>query len=128
MQLVVRAFPVLPGREEEMREFAREVKTTRSAEVMDFYRRMGVARETWHVQETPQGLWVIGVTQLDEKPVEVAAAEYAGSHNPFDVWFKDQITHLTGIDPATEPLGPPTECIFDTAEQQGASQMAAHVD
>ncbi len=62
MQLLVRAFPVLPGKEGQMREFAATVRTTRAAESADFYRRMGVARESWHLQDTPHGTWVIGVT------------------------------------------------------------------
>lgn len=116
MQLLVRAFHVLPGREEQMRELAEAVSTTRAAEAADFYRRMGVARESWHLQETPHGAWVIGVTQIPDKPIEVAGRDYAASQHPFDRWFKDQVRFVTGIDPDSEPLGPPTECIFDSAK------------
>jgi hypothetical protein len=120
MQLIVRAFPVLPGKEQIMRQFAREVQTTRAAEATDFYRRMGVARESWHLQETPHGSWVIGVTQIPEKPVEAAGRDYAASQHPFDRWFKDQVIAITGVDPEQAPLGPPTQCIFDTLTAGGA--------
>jgi hypothetical protein len=119
MELLVRAFPVLAGKEPELRSFARALQTTRAAEAADFYERFGVARESWHLQETPHGPWVIGVTQIPERPIEAAAEEYAGSQDPFDRWFKDQVKLVTGIDPDETPLGPPTESIFDTANLGG---------
>jgi len=119
MQLLVRAFPVLPGLEEKAHEVAREMQTLRAAEAVEFYRRHGVARESWHAQSTPTGLWIIGVTQFDGKTPEEAGQEYAASHVPFDRWLKDQVRLLTGVDPDVTPLGPPTECIFDSAGAQG---------
>lgn len=38
------------------------------------------------------------------------------SAHAFDRWFKDSIHALTGIHPDREPLGPPTELVFDTNE------------
>ena len=117
MQLAVRAFPVLPGFEATAREIARAMQDERGAEASDFYRRHGVARETWHTQETPAGLWIIAVTQFEpEKMAEAAGREFAASEAPFDRWFKSQIKALTGVDPDTTPLGPPTDCIFDSAK------------
>ena len=116
MQLAVRAFPVLPGLEARAYEIAREMQGHRAAEANDFYRRHGVARESWHTQQTPSGLWIIAVTHFEpEKAADEAARQYAASEAPFDRWFKNQVRALTGIDPDTAPLGPPTECIFDSA-------------
>lgn len=97
-----------------MRDFARDIRTTRAVEAADFYRRMGVTRESWHLQETDHGAWVIGVTQISERSIEAAAEDYATSQHPFDRWFKDQVLLVTGVDPDNAPLGPPTNCIFDT--------------
>jgi hypothetical protein len=115
MQLIVRAFPVLTDKQAEMHAFAKAMQTTRAAEAADFYRRIGTARETWHLQSTPAGDWVICVTQIPDRPIDDAAREYAGSTHAFDMWFKAQVRQLTGIDPELAPLGPPTTCIFDTA-------------
>jgi hypothetical protein len=114
MNLIVRAFPIIPGKEEELRAMAREVSTTRAAHASEFFSRYGVRRESWHVQHTPHGSWVIGVTQLDGRPVDEVASEYSQSEVDFDRWFKNQVFHLSGINPDEQPLGPPTECIFDT--------------
>jgi hypothetical protein len=109
MSLVVRAFPVL--KEKEFREFVKEVSGARSAEAADFYRRHGVKRETVHWQETPAGPWAIVVTEIAD--VEPAARQYAASELSYDRWFKDRIQQLTGINPDRDPLGPPTEAIFE---------------
>ena len=114
MELVVRAFPVLPGQEGRIQEFAKELHTDRASETADFYRRMGVTRESWHMQETPNGLWVIAVTWVLNKPVEAAAEDYASSQYAFDRWFKQQVMQVTGVNPDTTPLGPATRCIFDS--------------
>ena len=112
MPLVVRAFPVLPGKEEDIRRLAAEMAGPRRQEAEQFYRSFGILRESWHYQETPHGPLVIGVTEVGEEP-GVRAREYADSIRPFDSWFKEQIRNLTGIDPSIQPLGPPTEVIFD---------------
>ena len=116
MSLVVRAFPLAPGKEGEVEALAEEMRTRRAAEAADFYRRFGVSRESWHLQRTPHGTWVIGVTDITEQPVAAAAEQYSLSEEPFDRWFKDRVHQLTGINPDEQPLGPPTECVFDTED------------
>ena len=115
MQLIVRAFPVLADKQPEMQAFVAALRTTRADDAADFYRRIGAARETWHLQSTPAGAWVICVTQMPDRPIDEAAREYAGSKHGFDTWFKTQVKLVTGIDPELAPLGPPTTCIFDSA-------------
>lgn len=110
MPLVVRAFPVLAGKEHLVRELAAALKTSRAAEAAEFYSRLGVRGESWHLQHTPYGVWVIGVTDVDSP--EERAPQYAGSRHDFDVWFKEQVLALSGVDPEKQPLGPPTEEIF----------------
>jgi hypothetical protein len=98
-----------------MEAFAAAMRA-RAGEAADFYRRVGTARETWHLQHTGAGHWVICVTQIPDRPVDEAAQAYAGSTHAFDTWFKTQVKLVTGVDPEREPLGPPTTCIFDTAD------------
>lgn len=116
MQLLVRAFPVLPGKEAQLQQFAQELRTTRAEALQDFHQRLGVARESWHLQHTTQGSWVIAVTEIAGKPVEAAGQDYAASDFEFAMWFKDQVNQLSGIDPIAAPLGPPTTCIFDSRQ------------
>jgi hypothetical protein len=111
MASVVRAFPVLLGHEEAARQFAAAVAGPRQHEMRAFFRRMGVCCESWHLQHTPHGTWVIVVTELTCAP-EASAQDYTASQDPFDRWFKDQVYQLSGINPDEAPLGPPTETLF----------------
>ena len=110
MPLVVRAFPLIRPRAE-LDAFIAALKNERKADTAQFYRHYGITHESVHVQELGSGTaWVIAVTKI-ENPEE-AAARYANASEEFHVWFKDQILHLSGIDPTREPLGPPTTNVF----------------
>jgi hypothetical protein len=102
MPFVVRAFPVLADREEDLREFARQMAGERAADGAEFYRRFGVAHESWHLQRADAGPLVIVVTEVGD--VDATASAYAASQLPFDRWFKDQVLHLTGVSPDRDPL------------------------
>lgn len=111
---VVRAYPMLPRHEAEIRRLAHDLTVPRAVDKDDFYRRMGVARETWHLQETSLGHWVIVVTDLAHQSPDAAGRNFASSPRDFDRWFREQIMLVTGIDPVITPLGPPTEALFDS--------------
>jgi hypothetical protein len=113
MPLTVRAFP-LHGPLSGLEAFAAQLKSERRAAAMQFFREYGVSHESWHLQQTPNGPWIIAVTQLQD-PGE-AAPRYAKSNAEFDAWFKNQVRSLTGVDPNTTPLGPPTTEIFSWSE------------
>jgi hypothetical protein len=120
MPLIVRTYPVLPGKEDDIRMLAADLAGPRREEARAFYKSFGVDRESWHYQETPHGPLVIGVTEIAGDPV-AKGQEYAESNRPFDRWFKDQACNLTGVDPDVQPLGPPSELIFDTQGECGAA-------
>lgn len=122
MQLVVRAFPLV-GHVEDLAEFASDLHGPRSAETQAFYDRLGVCHESWHVQKTPLGPWVICCTLVDD--VERAAPLYAESDGEFDRWFKRRVKELTGIDPNESPLGPPTREVFRWPEAGGPVAVRA---
>lgn len=115
MPLIVRAFPILPGREAELRRFAAEMSGERRGDAASFYRSFGVTRESWHLQHTEHGAWIIGVTEVTDD-LEAKAQAYATSQRPFDRWFKDQVERISGINQDVEPLGPPTETLFEWSD------------
>src|SRR5206468_6409380 len=107
--LFVRPFALRSSRSA-LESFAAQLKGQRASEAAQFYRHYGVSSESWHLQDTPSGPWVIAVTELDN-PAE-AAPRYADASAEFDVWFKTQVLSLTGIDQNVTPLGPPKREIF----------------
>ena len=123
MSYVVRAFPVIEGREETLREMARLMSGERAEETQRFYATFGVRHESWHLQRTPHGDWVIAVTDLDEP--DTRGAEYAASNERFASWLKGQVKSVSGVDPETQPLGPPTELLFSVSPPQPRPIAAA---
>ena len=113
MPLVVRAFPLL-GSRSQLEAFAAALRGERANEAAQFYRHYGLTHESWHLQDTPQGPWVIAVSQI-ENPEE-AGARYAQATADFHAWFKAQVLSLTGVDPNTTPLGPPTHEVFSWSD------------
>ena len=111
MALLVRAFPVTCDRVE-VEQFAAEMRQ-RSGEARRFYTGFGVRRESWFYQDTPHGALVIGVTDIAE--VEPAAEEFAASQEDFASWFKERVLRLSGVNQNEQPLGPPTELVFDSS-------------
>ena len=111
MPMIVRAFPVLPGKDDAALAFAREAGEMRKEQTASFLQSYGVRRESWHLQRTPQGTFIIVVTDVEEPPLEKARA-YGAAQGAYERWFKDSVRTLSGIDPDTQPLGPPTETIF----------------
>ena len=109
--LIVRAFPVRSR--DAVAEFAEEMRE-RAAEARRFYESYGIARETWFFQRWNYGDIVIGVTHAEE-PSMSRAQQYAASREAFTSWFKQRVHDVTGIDPNIEPLGPPTDQVFDSA-------------
>ena len=111
MAMIVRAFPVLPGKEDAALDFARAV-AARKQETTSFLQSFGVRRETWHLQRVDGRTLVIVVTDVENPPLDNARA-YAVSQGQYEKWFKDNIRTLCGVDPDAQPLGPPTETIFE---------------
>lgn len=92
--------PLLPGKKDAAIAFANTMTTERLAEFNQA--QVTVTKESWFLQETPMGDFLI-VYYHSPDPAKVHAA-LAVSQEPFDVWFRAQILDLTGIDIST-PLG-----------------------
>ena len=99
---------------DEVLKFVEELRQQRSSEVDAFYRRFGVSREAWFWQETPHGPLLISFTEAAE--LTEAPEAYARADEAFESWFKARSLQLSGIDLNENPLGPPSEMVFDWAD------------
>lgn len=104
------ALPVKPGKREALKAFC---KTTTGEKLADFEaseRRVGLTREAWYLNQTPMGdlaiVWVEG-----SDPIE-ALVNFVKSREPFDVWFKEQVLDITGVDLNQPPPALP-ERLYD---------------
>ena len=105
------ALPILPGKTEAARAFLRELDGPRKPQWDDCARLMRVAKETWAIQQTPQGDFIV-VYMAGENLAETFA-QFAASQDEFDVWFKQRVQELTGADMSTPPPGPTSEVLAD---------------
>ena len=109
MSIVLRAFPIRRSIDE-LHKFVASLEGERRADTERFYKHYGISHESWHLQETPAGFWVIALAIVDN-PTAVGE-RYAAAAGEYESWFKAQVLHLTGIDANVQPLGPPTKQIF----------------
>lgn len=104
------ALPCLPGGADKLRQLAEACRGPRRDEFNDFHQRVGLDRESWYLQQTPQG--ELFVLYLEGDPVG-AIGKLAVSDHPFDVWFREQAKQIHGVD-FSQPLpGPPPEMVFE---------------
>jgi hypothetical protein len=98
-------FPVLPGKRDALKTLLTELAGPRYAEYDASSRRFGFAKDTQFVLTTPQGVLLIYYAEAPDIPKSFR--EWASSQDPFDLWFKQQMKDITGIDfnqPSDMPL------------------------
>ena len=93
--------PILPGKLEAWKQFHEQLDGLRRWDFEDQQRRLGLVRHRIWLQETGTG-HVALVVQEGEDP-ERSNALLAASNHPFDVWFKEQVMGLHGLD-LSQPL------------------------
>lgn len=92
--------PLLPDKKEAAIAFANTMMNERRGEFDNA--QTTVTKESWFLQETPHGDFLI-IYYHSPDPDKVHAA-LAVSEEPFDIWFRSQVLDITGIDIPT-PLG-----------------------
>ena len=100
------AFPVLPGKVEAARAFAKETMGARRSGYEESQNRGGITRETWSIQETPDGNALI-VVWFESPDPEKSLLELAQDSSDFAVWFRKQVQDITGVDLAEPGEGGP---------------------
>ena len=103
-------FPILAGNEGAARAFAAETIGTRKADFEAAQARSNVTRETWALQETPMGSFMLVWFEGD---VEKAFAELATDESDFGTWLRTQVKEITGVDLGAPPEGPLPDVVVD---------------
>lgn len=105
------AFPILPGKEKEGRAFAAACMGERRAGFEALQAMSKVTRETWALQETPMGAFML--VWFEAPDVEKAFTDLAATDNEFTTWFRGQVKDLTGVDLGAPPESAPPEVLVD---------------
>ena len=110
MAVFMGAFPVVGGKEDEARKFAKKT-LDREQEFRASQQRTGITREEWSFQQTPMGSFMI--VRFESPDSAAAFTNFGQSDDTFDVWSRGRIREITGIDLATPPEGPLPEIVLD---------------
>jgi hypothetical protein len=95
------------------REFGKACMGPRRTECSAYLKHVGIAKETWHLQKTPMGSFVL--VSFEAADVLKSFEIFAKSKEPFDVWFKEQALQVSGVDLSKPMDGPMPEQIFNMA-------------
>jgi hypothetical protein len=105
------AFPILPGKEQGGRDFAAACMGERRKGFDAPSARSGLTRETWALQETPMGSFML--VWFEAPDVEKVFTDLATSSDEYTVWFRGQVKGVTGVDLGAPPEGPPPDVLVD---------------
>ena len=94
-------FPLLPGKTEDARAFQRGLDTTRKAEYDQSERQIGITKEYWFIASAPSGDQL--VVYIESPDFNRALGMFSQSQEPFDVWFKQRLAAVSGVDPGNLP-------------------------
>ena len=111
MALFNGAFPILPGKEQEGRNFAAACMGERRKGFEGQLAASNISRETWALQETPMGSFML--VWFEAPDIEKVLTHLATSSDEFTTWFRAQVKDLTGVDLSAPPEGPPPDVLVD---------------
>ena len=111
MSGIVLTFPILAGKVEAWRRFCQELSGSRQQPYEASRQRLGITREQLALVDTAFG--ATAVTTLEAPNVARALGEIISSNLPFDVWYRDRLLELHGVNLAGYELftqrAPPPE-------------------
>ena len=118
MSGIVLTFPILDGKVEAWRRFCQELSGSRQQQYETSRQRLGITRERLALVETAFG--ATAVTTLEAPDVAQALGQIIASDRPFDVWYRDKLQKLHGVNLAgyeqfAQPttLSPNQELLFE---------------
>jgi len=95
MSGIVLTFPILTGKVEAWRRFCQELSGSRQQPYEASRQRLGITREQLALVDTAFG--ATAVTTLEAPNVARALGEIISSNLPFDVWYRDRLLELHGV-------------------------------
>jgi hypothetical protein len=96
MDHICMALPLVTGKTAEARTFLKQLDTTRRDEFDQSEQRIGITKELWYLASLPSGDHLIGY--MEGADFARALQSFVGSRDPFDLWFKEQMLAVTGVD------------------------------
>jgi hypothetical protein len=90
------ALPVQPGKMQALKEFVQTITESRWAEYEEAQKRYRVQKAIWCLQSSPHGDQFLAYNEGED--LARLFSEFAVSTNHFDVWFRQNLLEITGVD------------------------------
>jgi len=120
MDHVCITLPVLAGQSAAARTFMQQLDGARRDEFDRSERRIGISKELWFLAPLPSGDQLIGY--MESADFASALPMFVASRDPFDLWFKEQMASVTGIDLNNPPADlKPAELLSHYKQVESAS-------
>jgi hypothetical protein len=87
---------VLPGRTVDARTFLRQLDRQRRDDYDRSEQRLAITKEVWFMASVAGHDLLIAY--IEAADFQRATETFSASRNPFDLWFKDQLAQVTGLD------------------------------
>src|SRR5438876_356798 len=88
--------PVKPGKEKALRDFYREIEGARQDEYDRSEQRLGISKEVAFSAKTDGG--TVAVIYIESDDFDSAFGQFVQSQDEFDLWFKQQVLDISGLD------------------------------
>src|SRR4030065_2687634 len=92
---IVLTFPIVAGKVEAWRRFCQELSGSRRQMYEASRQRLGITREQLALVDTAFG--AMAVTTLEAPDVAQALGQIIASDIPFDIWYRERLQELHGI-------------------------------
>lgn len=123
MEYALFGLPIHDGKAAAARAFLQDLEHERKADYVASEQRLGITKEVWAIQQTPMGELFVVFFQAPD--IAGAMAQFVGSRDAFDVWFKEQVKDTTGVDLNVPPPGALSDIlsVYEASAAESALQQ-----
>jgi hypothetical protein len=122
MDHICLTIPILDGQGESARGFMGELEDSQHDAYAESEQRIGIEKELWFISDL--GEQELLVAYMESGDFGRAFELFVGSREPFDMWFKEQLASVSGLDLNNPPELQLPELVshYDAARVGGVAQ------
>ena len=107
-QELVLVVPILKGRVGDVRRLAAALTSSKSREFEESQKTLGIEKESWFLSSSGDCV----IVYIEGKDVSKSVTDLISSKAPFDLWIKNEVMKVTGVDWNDPPTSPVPQLIL----------------
>jgi hypothetical protein len=122
MDHICLTIPILAGRGQAARSFMGDLEDSQRDAYAESEQRIGIEKELWFISDL--GEQELLVAYMESGDFGRAFEQFVASREPFDLWFKEQLANVSGLDLNDPPELQMPELLshYDSARVGGIAQ------